>query len=173
MTKSFFSKTETQEDRGSSMSVSSSSASEEDRFYKRRRMNSNSSSSSSARKSKIILRKARLQLNQRLLKQLRQPSRSDRFSRDLKPKLLTILSFNNRLQQLVEPKSAPPVELPKTVQPSPSSILRPAQLVLQTPPVPVPRVPAVLKEPAKLAKVLHPPAFKYDCIIFFSELFCD
>lgn len=74
LTLSIFSKIECQEGRGSSLSASSSSE-EDDLFYKRRRMNSNSSSSSSARKSKIILRKARLQLNQKLLKQLRQPSR--------------------------------------------------------------------------------------------------
>lgn len=71
---SFFRKTEMTEGRGSSLSVSSASE-EDDLFYKRRRMSSNSSSSSSARKSKIILRKARLQLNQKLLKQLRHPSR--------------------------------------------------------------------------------------------------
>ena len=60
-----------------SASTTSSSASSEDDvlFYKRRRMNSHSSTSSSARKSKSILRKARLQLNHKLLKQLRQPSR--------------------------------------------------------------------------------------------------
>ncbi len=58
-------------------SLSSASSSEEESlFCKRRKLNSNSSSSSSsARKSKIILRKARLQLNQRLLKQLRHPAR--------------------------------------------------------------------------------------------------
>lgn len=56
--------------------MSASSFSEDDVVYnKRPRINVNTTCSSTARKSKIILRKARLQLNQKLLKQLRQPSR--------------------------------------------------------------------------------------------------
>lgn len=56
--------------------MSASSLSEDDGVHsKRPRISVNTTCSSSARKSKIILRKARLQLNQKLLKQLRQPSR--------------------------------------------------------------------------------------------------
>ena len=52
------------------------SSSEEDRiFCKTRRLGCAHGSSSNSIKSKTILRKARLQLNQKLLKQLRQPAR--------------------------------------------------------------------------------------------------
>jgi hypothetical protein len=52
------------------------SSSEEDRiFCKTRRLGCAHASNSNTIKSKTILRKARLQLNQKLLKQLRQPAR--------------------------------------------------------------------------------------------------
>lgn len=67
-----------------------------------------------------------------------------------------------RLQQLVEPKPEP-AESNKIVQPSSTSILRPAQLVLKTATNPVPRIPALPKElTTKLPKVRNSSPAKYD-----------
>ena len=67
-----------------------------------------------------------------------------------------------RLQQLVEPK---PFSVPTHTVPSSSSILRPAQLVLQTSSNPVPRIPAPrpmpVKEPRIQPKIPNPPSIKY------------